>query len=195
MSISIASFVLDRKRYSVAVIRDASELERTLGDALAQAETDALTGIGNRLHLRRRLRERIGARRPFARLFIDLTLFKPFNDAHGHQAGDEVLRLVARRLQAIVRTGDVAARVGGDEFVLLLDAVQDRELLARRAAEVAATLTQPFRLDRIAGRVGANVGGALFPADGSDEAELLRRADRRMYRAKRSGRGYCGDDA
>lgn len=194
VSISIANFDLEGARYSVAVIRDASGLSDSLGEARAQAETDALTGIGNRLHLSRCIRERIAGRQPFAPLFIDLTQFKPFNDRHGHRIGDEVLRLVARRLQAMVRARDVAARVGGDEFVLLLDGVVDRALLERRAADVATTLGQPFRFDHITGSVGANCGGALFPADGHDEAELLQAADRRMYRAKQSQRPYCGED-
>jgi diguanylate cyclase (GGDEF)-like protein/PAS domain S-box-containing protein len=194
VSISIANFDLEGERYSVAVIRDASGVSDSLGEAIAQAETDALTGIGNRLHLSRCMRERIAGRQPFALLFIDLTRFKPFNDRHGHRVGDEVLRLVARRLQAMVRAHDVAARVGGDEFVLLLDGVEDRGPLARRAADIAATLEQPFRFDHITGSVGANFGGALFPADGRDEAELLQVADRRMYRAKKSRRAYCGED-
>lgn len=194
VSISIANFDLDGARYSVAVIRDAARVSDSLSEALAHAETDALTGIGNRLHLSRCMRERVAGRQPFALLFIDLTRFKPFNDRHGHRVGDEVLRLVASRLQAMVRARDVAARVGGDEFALLLDRIEERALLARRAADIAAALAQPFRFDGVDGSVGANCGGALFPADGCDEEELLRVADRRMYRAKHSQQAYCGQD-
>jgi len=186
ISISIANLDLEAERYSVAVMRDSGELHSEITLATVQAETDALTGLGNRLCLSRAIQAAVVASSPFGLLFLDLRKFKPFNDNHGHEVGDKVLQIVAKRLGALVRRADLAARLGGDEFVLMFDGLVDIELLKQRAAAVAASVAQPFRIGGISSSVEVNIGGAMFPRDGSSEAELLKVADRHMYRAKQT---------
>ncbi len=190
VSISIANIDLDGERYSVAVVRDAAVVRDQLHAAITQAETDTLTGLGNRHHLSSRLQAALTARRAFALLFLDLRKFKRFNDEHGHQVGDQVLRLVAKRLQGLVRVHDVAIRYGGDEFVILLDNVEDPALVAARCAAVVESIEQPFMVDGVSAAIGVNVGAALHPRDGVTEETLVGLADQNMYRAKQGGVPY-----
>jgi diguanylate cyclase (GGDEF)-like protein/PAS domain S-box-containing protein len=194
VSISISNLDIQGERFSVAVIRDASMVRDRLREAIVQAESDILTGIGNRLHFSRRMQTLLAAGRPFGLLFLDLRQFKRLNDEHGHNIGDEVLRLVARRIQALVRAQDMAVRFGGDEFVILIDLISDPQLLAARAAAIVESIEQPFRIENVSGSVGVNIGGALYPRDGNTDEELLAVADRNMYRAKRLQQPYCIDE-
>lgn len=175
---------------SVAVVHDISLLHTHLDRATLQAQTDALTGLGNRLMLSRQMQADLENGRPFGLLLMDLTGFKGLNDRHGHAAGDEALRVVAQRLQHLVRDTDVAARLGGDEFVLLLDGLTDTERLRERAHAVLESLSRPMSLDGIAVAVGVNIGGAIYPGHGDTEAALLAAADGAMYRAKQAGEAY-----
>jgi diguanylate cyclase (GGDEF)-like protein len=177
------------------VIRDAGDLHSELAEATVQAETDALTGIGSRLRLSRAIQSAIGDTRAFGLLFLDLKKFKPFNDDHGHETGDRVLQIVARRLQAQVRSDDLAVRFGGDEFVVMFSGLTDTTLLAQRAAAIAASLTRNFHIGDLSSSVGVNIGGAIYPRDGDSEEVLLKMADQNMYRAKQSDIDYfLGDD-
>ncbi len=191
LSISIANFKLEGKLYSIAVIRDGGDVQSEITQVTHQAETDPLTGIANRLRVSQELESAIAAARPFGLLFLDLEKFKPFNDHYGHDVGDRVLQIVASRLQAMIRTNDLAARLGGDEFLLFLDQLRDDAILEQRAVAVAEGVTQDFHIGDLTGSIGVNIGGALFPRDGDSEDDLLRVADRNMYRAKQSGRPYC----
>jgi cyclic di-GMP phosphodiesterase Gmr len=190
ISISIANLDLAGRRYSVAVMRDSSELQSEITDATFRAETDALTGIGNRLRLSREIRAALAASRPFGLLFLDLEKFKPFNDDYGHAIGDQVLQVVARRLQAQIRLKDLAVRLGGDEFVLVLDGLVDTDLLEQRAIAVAASVSRPFHIGELSAAVGVNIGAAIYPGDGETEDEILKVADQNMYHAKLSGVPY-----
>lgn len=169
-------------------LRKAAEEEiRTL------AFYDPLTRLPNRRLLHDRLHQAlIHARRSSSRLalmFLDLDKFKPVNDAFGHQAGDELLLAVAQRLQACVRESDTVARVGGDEFVVLLpniDAVQDALGVAEK---IHGALKQLFILPE--GQevsISSSLGVSIYPEHGSDEATLMGHADAAMYQAKSSGR-------
>ena len=190
VSISIANIELDNAQYSIAVMRDSGELHSEITEITIQAETDALTGLANRLGLSRALERAIEKSGPFGLLFLDLEKFKPFNDNYGHEVGDQVLQIVAQRLQASIRPRDLAARVGGDEFVLFLDGLADSVAMEQRAAAVAASVRRPIHLGDIADVVGVNIGSAQFPRDGKTERELLRVADENMYRAKQGGLAY-----
>ena len=186
VSISIANLDLDGERYSVAVMRDGGVIQSEITQATAQAETDSLTGIGNRLRLSRAIQAARAPSSPFGLLFLDLKKFKPFNDNHGHEVGDQVLRIVAQRLQAQIRSDDLVARFGGDEFVVMLDGLVDIELLEQRAAKIARSLTRPFHIGDLSSEVGVNIGGAMYPRDSETEDGLLKVADQNMYRAKQS---------
>ncbi len=195
VSISLCNIVLDGEALSVAVIHDASTMNRQLDRALQMAETDDLTELGNRLHLSKRIQERLVSGAPFALLFIDLTQFKQLNDRHGHETGDEVLRITAQRLRAQVRDGDVAARLGGDEFVMLLDGLSRPDALAERAAGVARHLARTVQIGELSLHLTASIGGAFYPRDGQTESTLLAVADRRMYEAKRRQATHCVEDS
>lgn len=191
VTISLSNLDVEQARLTVAVIRDARCVQVQLEHANVQAETDPLTGIGNRLRMSRTMAAWTRAERAFALLYFDLTAFKPLNDRFGHHVGDDVLRLVARRTAALVREGDLAVRVGGDEFVVLLQGITDVGLLHARALSLAASLSRPFSVGGMNASIGVSVGAALFPRDGRSERELLAAADAAMYRAKQAGQPYC----
>lgn len=190
ISVSIANLDLDGERYSIAIMHDSGEVQSEITEVTSKAETDLLTGIGNRLRLSQVLQTAIEKLRPFSLLFLDLEKFKPFNDNYGHQVGDKVLQIVARRLQALVRSEDLAVRLGGDEFVLFLDGLVDIEILEQRAAAVADSVALRFHIGDLSGAVGVNIEGATFPRDGRTEHDLLKTADRNMYQAKQAGIPY-----
>ncbi|GAA0455262.1 hypothetical protein Ade02nite_03890 [Paractinoplanes deccanensis] len=166
--------------------RDISET-RAFQERLAhEAQHDALTGLPNR----RRMQDALGAslrEQPVGVLFVDLDGFKPVNDAHGHEAGDELLRQVARRLTGCVREGDVLARVGGDEFVVLMPGAAGPGDTGAMCERIRAAIESPFRIDGNEVRIGASVGVHLAPSAG-DPDEALRAADHAMYAVKKSGR-------
>jgi diguanylate cyclase (GGDEF)-like protein len=171
-------------------MRDGGDLHLEITQANFQAETDVLTGIGNRLRLSHEMQSAMMESRPFGLLFLDLKKFKHFNDDYGHEIGDKVLQIVARRLQAQIRAEDLAARIGGDEFVVILDAIDDIELLEQRAASITRSLTRPFHIYDLSSSIGVNIGGAMYPRDGATEDELLKAADQNMYRAKQTDVDY-----
>ncbi|MDX1435134.1 MAG: GGDEF domain-containing protein, partial [Gammaproteobacteria bacterium] len=155
-----------------------------------RADHDSLTGLPNRGLFMDRLRSGIArARRNeqrLALLYADLNQFKPVNDDLGHQTGDRVLRLVAQRLLAAVREVDTVARIGGDEFAVILEAVSDAADATAVEAKIAETLGEPFFLDGHVINISASTGVAIYPDDGDDINALLQQADSEMYRAKRS---------
>lgn len=148
----------------------------------ADAEKDPLTGLANRRTLDRAAQGLKG--RPMAVISFDLDDFKPVNDRHGHAAGDQVLRTVAARLQQQSRHGDVVARTGGDEFVVLLPGLADAKVLEGIAARVRSTVAEPIDFNGTALKVGASVGFAS--SDGSLRFEqLAAQADAMSYEEKK----------
>jgi diguanylate cyclase (GGDEF)-like protein/PAS domain S-box-containing protein len=159
---------------------------------------DRLTGLPNRTLLEEQLtRDLTRARRsggPVALLYFDLDNFKLVNDSLGHTAGDAVLRETALRISELTRTGDVLARQGGDEFLLLLDCagggIDDPRVAAQIAGDrIAAALERPFEVSGAEFHVGASIGVALYPEHAEDPEGLLQSADAAMYQAKRAGGG------
>lgn len=195
VSVTVFNLKVGDALLTIAAVRDATPVDVLLERAIERSQTDALTGIANRTRLIEQMQQRIDGRRPFGLLFLDLTGFKQFNDTHGHLAGDEVLRIVARRLQAVVRAGDLAVRWAGDEFVLLLDTLTELPALAQRARLLAEHVAEPFALAGGQARVAASIGGARFPADGGSVDRLLAVADGAMYRAKARGAAFDGPPA
>ncbi|KWU19149.1 hypothetical protein AS149_12945 [Burkholderia cenocepacia] len=154
------------------------------------ARRDPLTGMGNRVLLREWISQAIGVNRkqPFAVALLDLDGFKRINDSLGHDAGDELLCAVSKRLEALMRAGDTVARIGGDEFVLLIRDVRTNADAKRIGARIVNSLQHPFL---VAGRqlhVTTSLGLALYPGDGVDESTLLKRADLAMYQSKERGK-------
>ena len=154
-----------------------------------QAATDALTGLANRAAFTRELETaaaQVGRHGGgFALAFIDLDGFKAINDTCGHAAGDEVLVTVAARIRAASRASDQLCRLGGDEFIILLDGIAAEDQAMHAAARYAAAIEQPITLsDGAVVQVGASMGLARCPADGRGAAELVQAADARMYASK-----------
>ena len=197
-----------------AVLRDAegsiTAVLRSGEDVTARREAEAqvtflayhdrLTGLPNRALLEEQLtRDLTRARRSgasVALLYVDLDNFKLVNDSLGHTAGDEVLRETAIRVSELTRTGDVLARQGGDEFLLLLDCSptaggdSDPRAIAQVAGDrIAAALERPFEISGAQFHVGASIGVALFPEHAADPESLFTCADQAMYQAKRAGGG------
>lgn len=180
----------------IAVAREVTELRRAERELERLATHDALTGLANRHYLQNELHAALdrarmtGAR--LALLYLDLDGFKAVNDRGGHEVGDRVLRDVASRLKQGVRQSDLVARIGGDEFVVLLLGCPD----AATAGKIAAALRTRLNDSLAAGDGGlvldASVGIACFPDDGNTADELLAHADRAMYSAKRL-RAAAGD--
>jgi len=167
-------------------------------DSLAKlAFHDPLTGLPNRRLLEDRLGKAIAGVEGvqggagLCLLYMDLNRFKPINDELGHDVGDLVLREVGSRLQAAVRRHDTVARVGGDEFVVLLQRVDSTEVITHVTAAILNALSEPIQAGDHTLRVGASVGIARYPSDGTDATALLKHADTAMYRAKRSGTLLC----
>jgi len=156
------------------------------------ATHDSLTRLPNRVMFVQRLEHAISQAqrhgRRLAVLFIDLDRFKSINDSLGHDAGDSVLRDVARRLTDGLRASDTVARLGGDEFVVLLEEVVEPLFVGNVALKLIDVLAQPFTLGGRQCRITASIGASLYPDDGGDAQELLKNADTAMYRAKEEGR-------
>ncbi len=176
---------------------DISERKEAEAHTFRLAYFDALTGLPNRSLLRDRVEQALAlARRNHqygAVMFVDLDNFKQINDARGHSVGDHLLTEVAKRLQGLLREEDTVARIGGDEFVLLINELgQDVEASARAAMAVAekvrVTLDRPHLIDNFSYTSTGSIGISLFPKAGQRLDDLLREADTAMYRAKGAGR-------
>jgi diguanylate cyclase (GGDEF)-like protein len=161
-------------------------------EAEKHAYHDALTGLANRLRLNDELDRRLawakstGSR--VAVLYLDVDGFKVVNDTLGHEAGDELLRSVSRRLQHELGRDDVMARISGDEFVIVLSDVESAQTAMFKARKLQSALVKPFELQDLSHHVTASIGICLYPDDARDGATLLRHADSAMYRVKRSGK-------
>lgn len=154
------------------------------------AQHDALTGLANRDLFASRLEQALSraqrSRRAVGVLYLDLDAFKPVNDLHGHDAGDAVLRAVARRLRRSVRESDTVARVGGDEFAAILEDVRDEDEVQSVAGKILKSLARPVGWKDVRMHIGASIGWSLAPRDGSDVETLVQAADQAMYRVKRT---------
>jgi len=181
-----------KPEYMVAILQDATARRQVQEQLAYQAHYDALTGLPNRVLFNDRVAQALAqARRKHSALavmFFDLDRFKEVNDTLGHAVGDELLREAAKRLRQCVRAGDTAARVGGDEFGVILTEIahpQDARLVAEK---IVRAMAAPHYLEGHEAFVSASIGIAMFPLDGEDRESLVRNADAAMFRAKRAGR-------
>ena len=184
--------------YLVEAKSAAMEASRSLNTRLQaakiaaeeQAFTDTLTGLKNRRALNHVMTRLLIAQRPFAVMQLDLDFFKTINDTYGHAAGDHVLQVVARNMVSETRETDTVARIGGDEFVLIFDRLQDRTRLESIAERLISSITAPIPFETRLCQVSASIGSALYDGvSDSDTAALLAEADAALYAAKRAGRG------
>ena len=175
----------------IVFLKDLSEKISAMRRIEELAYSDALTGLPNRLLLHERIDHAISLcareHKTFAIAFIDLDRFKQINDSLGHDFGDRVLVDVAQRLRGCLRGSDTPARMGGDEFILLLQDVdaQGAESMVKR---VLKQLCKPYAVDNLKLNLTSSIGIALFPADGGTKEELIKNADTAMYQAKERGR-------
>lgn len=153
-----------------------------------RAQVDGLTGLSNRDFFRQELRERLSSAESSALLYIDLDEFKKVNDSAGHEAGDALLKEVARRLRDCLQHSDTVARLGGDEFAVLLAGGAGLKDAAAAAGRILQAVEMPILVAGAERRVSASIGIALIPADGNTVDLLLRNADIAMYEAKGRGR-------
>lgn len=208
IEITVASSGAAGGRRQVAILRDVSERRRQERRLMQLAHHDGLTGLPNRRSFEEELHEAVqqarGSPSGFALMFLDLDRFKAVNDTLGHQAGDELLQQVAQRLQACLRHGDAVAlrapphsqgtvyRLAGDEFTVLLRGVTGPASALPVARRIVEALSAPVALAAQTVQVSTSVGIALYPADGTDAATLIQRADAAMYQAKAGGRNrFC----
>lgn len=192
VQIAVSEMYVGGRRMFTGVARDMTALKEVQAELVRQALHDALTGLPNRQlfleHLRHAL-DRLG-RNPStsaAVLFLDLDRFKLVNDTYGHQAGDDLLREVARRLQETLRPADQVARFGGDEFAVLLEDVEDPLAALHIAQRLSAAVSEEIRLGSSEISITASIGVAIAEAE-SDPHRVLAGADAAMYRAKDLGR-------
>ena len=125
-------------------------------------------------------------------MFLDLDGFKDINDRHGHEFGDLVLKATADRIQAEIRETDTVARIGGDEFIIILSSLPEIGIAERIAVNLIDQISQAIRVGQVEVRVSASIGIALYPADGDNAAELMRAADGAMYRVKHQDKNSFG---
>ncbi len=182
----------DQVQY-LSVLTDISRIKQTEAELLHQSLHDSLTGLPNAALLRDRIARQIGnAQREHtcvAVLYIDLDGFRDVNDIAGHTAGNQVLLTAAARFANVTRLSDSVARVGADEFVVVLSGLVDEETAMRLGDRLIQAMDEPIVIDHHRFNVGASIGLALFPTDGTNVDELLRNAEVAMVRAKLHARG------
>ncbi|MGE5494853.1 MAG: diguanylate cyclase domain-containing protein [Burkholderiales bacterium] len=180
-----------------------SELERSR-ELIRESETryrnlahhDILTGLKNRIFLYEQM-ERVlaeGRRKTAggALIYADLDDFKPINDRFGHEAGDTVLKETAKRLLSCVRKDDIVARIGGDEFAILIPGISDHSELALIAEKIISVMKRSIVIKGRYYKTGVSIGISVYPADGDDPEKLLQKSDLAMYNVKKSrSSGYC----
>lgn len=181
----------------VAVKENITERKQLLECLDHLAHYDKLTSLPNRALFFDRLNQSIAAshreRQRFALLFVDLDGFKVVNDSYGHEAGDRVLQETAERLAGCTRESDTVARMGGDEFILILCNLANAEDAGLVAEKILADVARPIELSRGASCVvGCSIGISLYPEDASEAAQLVSAADTAMYAVKRHGKNRYG---
>ena len=192
LSVSVIRNESQEITHYFAFFHDITELKRKEKQISILAYSDALTKLPNRAALEHRLTKAIARagreNRALAVFFIDLDNFKNINDSMGHDKGDQVLIEVAERLSATIRSEDTLSRLGGDEFILLSESIDNENAVYNLASRILASLKKPITLTPNTIYVNASIGIALFPNDGHNSHELIKNADMAMYKAKSEGK-------
>ena len=176
----------------IALISDITHRKTTEEQLIKHAHHDPLTGAHNRLSFDERLKhDLLLAKRnnsKMALLYIDLDKFKPINDTYGHQAGDTILQCVVDRLTNNIRATDILARIGGDEFAILLSEIKNNEDAEKTANTLKSLIKQAIPYQDIQLNIDASIGIAVYPDDADNETELMRKADKNMYTMKQQSK-------
>jgi diguanylate cyclase (GGDEF)-like protein len=174
------------------IVRDIDDRKKAEATILHMAYHDALTGLPNRLLFNDRMNVSMSAaqrnNKRFAVMMLDLDKFKHINDSMGHSIGDQLLQSVGNRLRGRLRKSDTVARMGGDEFMLLLPEINQREDAEIIAKKIVDSFQRPFILGNNDLKVTTSIGIAVYPDDGADFDTLKKSADIAMYKAKEKGR-------
>ena len=175
---------------------EIKEREKIAAELDFLANHDALTGLPSLRLCKDRLDHSLAEarrnRQMSAVMFLDLDGFKEVNDAHGHEFGDLVLKEIADRIKGEIRETDTVARIGGDEFIIILSSVPELEIVERIAAGLIERVAAPFDIERVEEQVSASVGIAIYPEHGTTAEQLIRAADKAMYTVKRRGKNSYG---
>ncbi len=193
--VAISLVVLCLFIYEVNLVRLTDRLQKEQSKLAHEASHDSLTGLLNRKSLLDSVEEAINAyeehQHKAAILYIDLDNFKPINDTHGHLMGDDILTIVTSRLRKCIKSSDTVARIGGDEFIIVLHNIEAREVSSRIALQVLNALQQKIVLRGHSFEVSASIGVAHISKDGETADTLISLADQAMYRAKRRKNSIC----
>ena len=180
---------------------EVSEREKIAAELDFLANHDALTGLPSLRLCKDRLFHSLAEarrnRQSSAVMFLDLDGFKAINDEHGHEFGDQALKVIAERIRAEIRETDTVARIGGDEFVVILSSLPESGIAKRIASAMIERIAKPIEIDDVATRVSSSIGISFYPQDGTTPEELIRAADKAMYRIKRGGKnafGFTGEN-
>lgn len=172
----------------LGVSRDLTERRKIEERMRYMAQHDTLTGLPNRTlfadRLQKALQYAVRHQKALALMLLDLNKFKPVNDTHGHAVGDLLLQQVAERLQQAIRTSDTVARIGGDEFIILLPQVDECHSAAMVAEKISQSIALPFDIHGLEIQISCSVGLACYPQDGETDLVLSKVADQRMYQQK-----------
>ncbi|WP_028829869.1 sensor domain-containing diguanylate cyclase [Proteocatella sphenisci] len=183
----------DKVSHIVGSATDITERKKLEIELEKQANFDKLTGLPNRRlffeRLERLILESERDNTQFALLFIDLDGFKDINDSYGHEAGDEVLISVGQRIQKYIRKSDTAARMGGDEYSVILRGIRDKKEIGNVVQKIHRALQEVMHIGDNECYMNSSIGIAIYPDSGKDSETLLRNADSRMYEVKRNGKG------
>ncbi len=181
----------DGRPGTFVLVQDVTDRQLLHEQLVHQAHHDLLTGLPNRLLLEDRLQQTLAQAARYGQhaaiLYVDLDRFKQINDTYGHAAGDLCLQEVVARISSRLRAVDTFARTGGDEFVIVLGELTNRNSALIVARNVLESIQQPMQVENVSFEISGSIGISIYPEDGSDPAQLRRAADAAMYRAKQAG--------
>ncbi len=191
--ITISTVEIEQTVFGVATIQDFTPVQQSFEELETHSNTDSLTGLYNRRYFHLLCDLEAGPIHHWSSIgliYLDLDQFKPVNDTHGHAVGDEVLKIVAQRIQQRLRNEDLAIRMGGDEFLVFLDLSGHKPRFERVrlvAEELLERIEQPMKVHGHALKISASAGCAIYPDHSNSLPELVQLVDRHMYTAKLKG--------
>lgn len=191
--ISIASAKVANQLYGVAILQDYTSIQEIISDLESKSNIDVLTSLFNRRYLQNILKTNsrvLSVWNSIGVLYLDLNKFKPVNDDLGHDVGDEILKVVANRLKDSVRFDDIVFRIGGDEFIILLnlsDIPDKLETLRNISNNICKLISEPIFLSRCTVNIAVSIGAGIYPDHKDNLTELIHYADKAMYLSKNSG--------